>query len=62
MGPGVAQEFALTKEGPTIWEDHFLPEILDPATGQVVGEGEAGRTGLHLAHQGRNARDPISNA
>jgi phenylacetate-CoA ligase len=42
MGPGVAQEFALTKEGPTIWEDHFLPEVLDPATGQVVGEGEEG--------------------
>ena len=24
MGPGVAQEFARTKEGPTIWEDHFI--------------------------------------
>jgi len=42
MGPGVAQEFARTKEGPTIWEDHFLPEILDPDTGEVVGEGETG--------------------
>ena len=30
MGPGVAQEFAGTKEGPTIWEDHFIAEIVDP--------------------------------
>jgi phenylacetate-CoA ligase len=42
MGPGVAQEFARTKEGPTIWEDHFLAEIVDPDTGEVVGEGEPG--------------------
>jgi phenylacetate-CoA ligase len=42
MGPGVAQEFARTKEGPTIWEDHFLPEVVDPITGQVLGEGEEG--------------------
>jgi phenylacetate-CoA ligase len=42
MGPGVAQEFARTKEGPTIWEDHFLPEIVDPDTGEVAGAGEPG--------------------
>jgi phenylacetate-CoA ligase len=42
MGPGVAQEFARTKEGPTIWEDHFLPEIIDPESGEAVGEGEEG--------------------
>jgi phenylacetate-CoA ligase len=42
MGPGVAQEFARTKEGPTIWEDHFLPEIVDPESGEVLGEGEPG--------------------
>jgi phenylacetate-CoA ligase len=42
MGPGVAQEFARTKDGPTIWEDHFLAEIVNPATGQVVAEGEQG--------------------
>src|SRR5271154_6879519 len=42
MGPGVAQEFAGTKEGPTIWEDHFLPEIVNPETGEVVPEGEPG--------------------
>jgi len=42
MGPGVAQEFARTREGPTIWEDHFLPEVVDPQSGQVVAEGEEG--------------------
>jgi phenylacetate-CoA ligase len=42
MGPGVAQEFARTKEGPTIWEDHFVAEIVDPETGRVVADGEHG--------------------
>jgi phenylacetate-CoA ligase len=42
MGPGVGQEFAATQDGPTIWEDHFLPEVIDPATGVVLPEGERG--------------------
>ncbi len=42
MGPGVAQEFAATKDGPTIWEDHFLPEIVDPRTGERLADGEEG--------------------
>jgi phenylacetate-CoA ligase len=42
MGPGVAQEFARTKDGPTIWEDHFIAEIVDPVSGEVVAEGEQG--------------------
>ncbi len=42
MGPGVAQEFAHTKEGPTIWEDHFIPEIVDPLTGEPMPDGEEG--------------------
>ncbi len=42
MGPGVAQEFARTKQGPTIWEDHFLAEIIDPASGHGVAEGAPG--------------------
>ncbi|MEQ8515219.1 MAG: AMP-binding protein, partial [Chromatocurvus sp.] len=33
MGPGVAQECVETKDGPTIWEDHFYPEVIDPETG-----------------------------
>jgi phenylacetate-CoA ligase len=42
MGPGVAQEYAATKDGPTIWEDHFYPEIIDPETGEVLADGEEG--------------------
>ncbi|MGE3679027.1 MAG: phenylacetate--CoA ligase PaaK [Burkholderiales bacterium] len=42
MGPGVAQECAETKDGLTIWEDHFYPEIVDPATGEPLPDGELG--------------------
>ena len=42
MGPGVAMECIETKDGPTIWEDHFYPEIIDPATGEVLPDGEYG--------------------
>ena len=36
IGPGVAQECIETKDGPTIWEDHFFPEIIDPDTGAAA--------------------------
>jgi phenylacetate-CoA ligase len=42
MGPGVANECVETKDGPTIWEDHFYPEIIDPETGRVLPDGEFG--------------------
>ena len=42
MGPGVAQECIETKDGLTVWEDHFYPEIVDPVTGAVLPEGEKG--------------------
>ena len=42
MGPGVANECVETKDGPVIWEDHFLPEIIDPETGAVLPDGELG--------------------
>jgi phenylacetate-CoA ligase len=42
MGPGVAAECAETKDGPTIWEDHFYPEIINPETGEVLPDGEFG--------------------
>ncbi|MCB1662975.1 MAG: phenylacetate--CoA ligase [Pseudomonadales bacterium] len=42
MGPGVAQECIETKDGPTIWEDHFYPEIIHPETGEVLPDGEEG--------------------
>jgi phenylacetate-CoA ligase len=42
IGPGVGQEYAATKDGLTIWEDHFFPEIVDPDTGKVLPDGEEG--------------------
>ncbi|TWO70445.1 phenylacetate--CoA ligase [Caenimonas sedimenti] len=42
MGPGVANECVETKDGPTIWEDHFYPEIVNPETGEPVADGELG--------------------
>ncbi|WP_455284361.1 phenylacetate--CoA ligase PaaK [Cupriavidus necator] len=42
MGPGVANECAETKDGPTIWEDHFYPEVIDPHSGEVLPDGEFG--------------------
>jgi phenylacetate-CoA ligase len=42
MGPGVAQECIETKDGLTIWEDHFYPEIVDPATGEPLPDGHSG--------------------
>jgi phenylacetate-CoA ligase len=42
MGPGVASECVETKDGPHIWEDHFLPEVVDPLSGEALPDGEYG--------------------
>ncbi|HEY5718726.1 MAG TPA: phenylacetate--CoA ligase PaaK [Motiliproteus sp.] len=42
IGPGVGMECLETKDGPTLWEDHFYPEIIDPDTGAVLPDGEYG--------------------
>jgi phenylacetate-CoA ligase len=42
IGPGVAQECLETKDGPTIWEDWFYPEIIDPESGLPLEDGEEG--------------------
>jgi phenylacetate-CoA ligase len=42
MGPGVACECVESKDGLTLWEDHFYPEIIDPDTGAVLPDGEEG--------------------
>ncbi len=42
IGPGVAQECAGDKGHLTVWEDHFLIEIVDPETGAVLPEGATG--------------------
>ena len=42
MGPGVANEAVEEKDGLYIWEDHFLPEIIDPDSGAVRADGSEG--------------------
>ncbi|MFZ1196930.1 MAG: AMP-binding protein, partial [Pseudolabrys sp.] len=42
IGPGVSCECIESKDGPHIWEDHFYPEVIDPATGKVQEDGEVG--------------------
>lgn len=42
IGPGVAQECIEAKDGLTIWEDHFFPEIIDPESAAPLADGEAG--------------------
>jgi len=42
IGPGVAQECSETKDGLTVWEDHFYPEIVDPESGAPLADGERG--------------------
>ena len=42
IGPGIAQECLETKDGLTLWEDHFYPEIIDPDSGAVLADGEPG--------------------
>lgn len=42
MGPGIASECVETRDGPTVWEDHVYPEIINPDTGEVMPDGEPG--------------------
>ena len=42
MGPGVGNECVETKDGPHLWEDHFLPEVIDPESGEPLPDGEKG--------------------
>ena len=42
IGPGVACECVESKDGLHLWEDHFYPEVVDPATGEPVADGEPG--------------------
>ena len=42
LGPGVAIECIEAQKGLHIWEDHFIPEIINPDTGEVLPWGERG--------------------
>ncbi len=41
IGPGVGSE-CLHQKGLHVFEDHFLPEIIDPASGKVLPDGSEG--------------------
>ena len=59
MGPGVSQESGETQDGLHVWEDHFLPEIVDPLTLEPVAGRRGGRAGLHQPDQAGDAGDPL---
>jgi phenylacetate-CoA ligase len=42
LGPGVGIECIEAQHGLHIWEDHFIPEIINPDTGEVLPHGEQG--------------------
>lgn len=42
MGPGVSQEAGETQDGLHVWEDHFLPEVIDPVSHEVLPDGSEG--------------------
>ncbi len=42
IGPGVSIECEEAQSGLHIFEDHFIPEIIDPETGEVLPPGEYG--------------------
>jgi phenylacetate-CoA ligase len=41
IGPGVAST-CRQQDGLHVWDDHFIPEIVDPETGQRLPDGEIG--------------------
>ena len=42
IGPGVAAEYIESRDGLTVWEDHFYPEVIDAQTGTVLPDGQTG--------------------
>jgi len=42
IGPGVAAEYIESRDGLTVWEDHFYPEVIDAQTGAVLPDGQTG--------------------
>ena len=59
IGPGVASE-CQCKVGLHIFEDHFIPEIIDPETGEVLPPGQEGETGVYNYNKRRAAGYTIS--
>ncbi len=42
IGPGVSSECVEERSGLHVHEDHFLPEVVDPDSGEPLAEGEVG--------------------
>jgi phenylacetate-CoA ligase len=42
IGPGVSQECVEVRSGSHVWEDHFYPEVVDPASGEPLPDGKEG--------------------
>jgi len=42
IGPGVSAECLEGRDGAHVNEDHFLVEVVDPGTGEPLGDGEVG--------------------
>jgi len=42
IGPGVSTECVEAKDGLHVFEDHFIPEIIDPVTEEVLPPGQPG--------------------
>ena len=62
MGPGVAIECHEAKKGLHIFEDHFIPEIIDPGTGEVLPYGETGELVFTTINQGSFSGDTVQNS
>ena len=63
IGPGVSGECIEERNGSHVNEDHFLPEVVDPESGEQLPEGEVGVLVLHGADQaGAAARSATGRA
>ena len=56
IGPGVACECSVARDGLHGWEDHFLFEVIDPKTLEPVAAGRARRAGHHHARPRKRCR------
>ena len=59
IGPGVSCECVEERAGSHVNEDHFLPEIVDPESGEPLAEGERGRARHHDADEGGAPARPL---
>jgi phenylacetate-CoA ligase len=62
MGPGVAIECHEAKQGLHVFEDHFIPEIVDPQHPRAPAIWHHRRTGIYLADQRGLPRHPLPDA